>query len=289
MAQTIDEGFRVFHSWLTPTKTESQAAKNHRASIETCLKNNFGLTRFFRTGSFGNGTSICNYSDVDYFAVFPYSQFTNNSTTILQKVRNALDSRFPNSGVRISTPAVKVPFGADASENTEVVPAKYTETENGLSVYQIADGTGGWMQSSPDNHNIFVAAVDEKLANKVKPLVRFLKAWKYYRDVPILSFYLELCVAKYASGESTIFYYWDIYHILRNLWNAQLSAIQDPTGISGYIFPCASDAQEEDALSKLCTALVRAEKAFEAHDKQKVEDEFYWWRLLYDNNFPAYN
>lgn len=130
--------------------------------------------------------------------------------------------------------------------------------------------------------------MDKQLNNKVKPLIRFLKAWKYYRNVPILSFYLELYVAKYAREQTSILYYWDVHRILKNLWGAQLSAIQDPMGISGYIYPCATQAQKEDALSKLETAYGRAEKAFEAHDKQKVGNEFYWWRLLYDNNFPTY-
>lgn len=288
MAKTIDEAFRVFHSWLTPTTTESQAAKSHRASIEACLRNNFGLNRFFRTGSFGNGTSISGYSDIDYFAVIPSNEVPSGSTYFLQKVRNALDTRFPYTGVRVNSPAVSVPFGSNRSEHTEVVPAKYYSTIEGFDLYQIADGNGGWMTSSPDIHNAYVYVTDEKLSNKVKPLIRFLKAWKYYRNVPILSFYLELYVTRYAATQKTILFYWDVNRILKNLWDAQLPAIQDPMDISGYIYPCATASQKEDALSKLCTAHVRAENAFEAHDKSNVQDEFYWWRLLYDNKFPAY-
>jgi hypothetical protein len=63
VAKTVDGGFRVFLGRLTPTGTESVAAIQHRASISACLKANFGMTRFFRTGSFGNGTSITGYSD----------------------------------------------------------------------------------------------------------------------------------------------------------------------------------------------------------------------------------
>src|SRR5258708_3949048 len=71
MPRTVDEGFRDFLSRLTPSSYESAAATAHRASIEARLKNDFGLRRFFRTGSFGNGTSISGYSDVDYFASLP--------------------------------------------------------------------------------------------------------------------------------------------------------------------------------------------------------------------------
>jgi tRNA nucleotidyltransferase (CCA-adding enzyme) len=76
MPRTVEEGFLDFLTKLTPTTVESQAAKNHRASIEARLKNGFGLRRFVRIGSFGNGTSISGYSDVDYLACFPTDQLT---------------------------------------------------------------------------------------------------------------------------------------------------------------------------------------------------------------------
>lgn len=290
MAKTVEEGFRIFHERLTPTGGESEAAKQHRASIEACLKANFGIYRFFRTGSFGNGTSIRSYSDVDYFASIPRKNLTQNSYTTLRKVRDVLDDRFPDTGVTVSTPGVLVPFGTDASESTEVVPADFVKKdENGYHIYEIADGAGGWTRSSPDVHNAYVAYVDDKLSGKVKPLVRFLKAWKYYRDVPISSFYLELRVAKYAAGEKAIIYSIDVKNVLKVLWDNQLAAIQDPMGISGHIYPCSTDAKKSDALSKLLTALVRAKKAREAESADKIPDAFYWWNLLFDGYFPAYN
>ena len=71
MPRTVDEGFRDFLKKLTPSSYESDAARRHRASIEQCIKSNFGLRRFWRTGSFGNGTSVSGYSDVDYMASIP--------------------------------------------------------------------------------------------------------------------------------------------------------------------------------------------------------------------------
>src|SRR5438034_2295690 len=161
MAKTVDEGFREFHGTLTPTRRESQAAKSHRASIETCLKNNFEITRFFRTGSFGNGTSIRGYSDVDYFACIPTKNPKQNSFTTLQEVREVLIDRFQDISVR--TPAVRVRFGTDASESTEIVPANFIKRDKDSNhIYEIADGDGGWMRSSPDAHNNYVDEVDRK-------------------------------------------------------------------------------------------------------------------------------
>lgn len=293
MAKTVEEGFREFLQKLTPTATETAAAKSHRASVEACLKANFGISRFFRSGSFGNGTSIRGYSDVDYFASIPHSNISHIADDALMEVWEVLDNRFPVTGVAIKRPAIYLPFGTDASESTDVVPAKYEDSdEDDNLIYKIPnpiEGKGGWILASPDAHNNYIDNVNEELSKKVKPLIRFIKAWKYYRNVPIFSFYLEMFVARYAYSEKSIVYSIDIQSILDKLWQNQLSAIQDPIGISGYIYPCVNDAYKEDALSKLLTASIRADKAREAEEKNDIKEAFEWWDKLYDYEFPYYS
>lgn len=247
------------------------------------------MNRFFRTGSFGNGTSIRGYSDVDYFACIPAENLKQNSFTTLQEVRKALIDRFHSTDISISTPAVKVCFGTDASEWTEIVPADFVKQDkDGNHIYEIPDCDGGWIRSSPDAHNNYVDEVDRELGGKVKSLVRLLKAWKYYRGVPIRSFYLEMRVAKYASRQDFIDYSSDLRNIFKSLWDNQLAMLKDPKGITGSISPCTSEAQKFDALSKLKTALGRAEKARKAEKADNMSDAFYWWNLLFAGEFPSY-
>ena len=292
--RTIEQGFRNFLRTLTPTSRESDAAKKHRASIEACLKNNFGpTTRFFRTGSFGSGTSISGYSDVDYFAQIPASSREENSTLMLRRVRDALDKRFSKTGVRVSRPAVIVSFHPDGKESTEVTPASYVETirKEEYKVYNIPDLSGSWIRSSPNAHKAYVRKVDQKLERKVKPLIRFVKAWKYYQRVPISSFYLELRVAKYIGKKPGLAY--DAYdiaikRIFSHLHKGNLAKMRDPMEICGQIKPCSTDKKLERAKSKLSTALNRAQKACDARRKGDIEDAFYWWNKLYDRKFPNY-
>ncbi|BEP67644.1 MULTISPECIES: nucleotidyltransferase [unclassified Variovorax] len=288
MPRSIEEGFDDFLVKLKAKAPETDAAKRHRASIEACLISNFGLQRFVRMGSFGNGTSVSGFSDIDYLASIPTAKLTQSSTYSLSKIRDALDARFPRTGVNVNTPAVAVPFGTYRSETTEVVPADYVGETNGYKVYEIADGGGGWMRISPDSHNDYVARVDQRLGGRVKPLIRFIKAWKFYRKVPISSFYLEMRVAKYAEGETAIVSDIDVSRVLRSLWDQQLAKLQDPTGFSGYVPACKTDVQREDALSKLSTAVVRAQKARQASRDGDISTAFSWWRLLYDDAFPTY-
>jgi len=288
MPRDIKKGFDDFHNKIKTSAVETAAAKSHRASIESCLKNKFGLKRFTRIGSFGNGTNINGYSDVDYLASIPTSELTQTSTASLSKVRNALNYRFSSTNVRVSAPAVVCPFGAYKSEDTEVVVADYIRETNGFKVYEIADSNGGWMEVSPDAHNDYVARVNKKHGGKVKPLIRFIKAWKYYREVPISSFYLEMRVAKYADCESSIIYDIDVNQILAMLDANKLAAMQDPSGFGGNIYPCKTEASKQDALSKLKRAATRSGKARSEEENGNTKAAFEWWRLLYNDKFSTY-
>lgn len=289
MPRTVPEGFDDFLTKLRATPVETEGARRHRESIQRCLVNEYGyLKRFVRIGSFGNGTNIAGFSDVDYLAVLPISALHANSTTSMVKVRNLLAGRFPLTGVRIDCPAITLPFGTVAAEHTEIVIADYITEFNGHAAYDIPDCQGGWMGASPDAHNHYVNEQDQRLGRRVKPLIRFIKAWKYLRSVPISSFYLEMRVAKYCSSEHTILYDHDVRRVFRMLWNCQLADMRDPMGVSGNVRACKTEVQRADALSKLQTALTRSDNALEASAEDRIADAFGWWRLVFDYNFPTY-
>ena len=288
MAKTIAQGWQEFHTRLTPTSTEESGASGHRSTVESCLRDKLGMYRFARIGSFGNGTSITGHSDTDYIAVFPSDRLPDNSSNALIKVKGVLDFRFALTEVKVRTPAVRLEFGTTAAQKTEIVPAYIRGQHGEHDVYGIADGAGGWMNASPDAHNEYVRAVNAKHSGKVKKLIRYVKAWKYFREVPISSFYLEMRTAKYADGEASIVYSIDVRNVLRDMLKCGLARMQDPTGIGGYIYPCKTELQKEDALSKLETAVSRAEKAWEAESAECIAEAFQWWNKLYYYEFPKY-
>ena len=118
-------------------------------------------------------------------------------------------------------------------------------------------------------------------------MIQLVKAWKYYNDVPLSSFYLELRVTKYCETETVIVYDIDVKNVLKKLLDNELASIRDPMEISGLI-PCSStQLKKETSLSRLRTAVSRAEKAAAAKYKENFDDAFYWWNLLFNNQFPA--
>src|SRR6185312_11070570 len=230
MPLTVADAFDQFLPTLTTSFTETQSAASHRASIEARLQTDFGMKTMFRTGSFGAGTNVRYYSDVDYFAVIPTANLKANSASSLAAVAEALRARFPNTpNIRVNAPGVQVPFGVDGSETVEIIPVDETgKTRLGFRQFDIPDGFGGWIFSAPESHKAYVDDIDTTLYNKVKPLIRLVKAWKFYRNVPIKSFYLELRVAAYAKTEKTIVYSIDIKNVLAALWADQLADFPDP-------------------------------------------------------------
>lgn len=288
MAKTVNEAFDILLKRLTPSGTESATAASHRATIKACLESNFGMTSFFHSGSFGHGTSVSGHSDVDYFAVIPRENLSNDSQYTLRKIKEALERRFPRTNVVVRSPGVVVPFGSSASEVHEIIPADYVKRTGDFNIYDIPDRAGGWMRASPRAHNTYVTNEHNRLRYKLKPLIRLVKAWKYYRDAPIRSFYMELRITESMSDESSIVYKFDVRKAFRRMIDVQLRRMQDPQGISGYVY-AGSDADKNSALPRLERALARANHAREAEERGDIKTAFDWWDKVFNGKFPAYH
>lgn len=291
MALSVEEGFQAFQSRLVPLISEHNKAISHKTSVESCLVKNFECYQFTETGSFGNGTGIRHYSDTDYFAVCDAKKLSSNSGYSLTKVKEALQYTFHSTdGIGVNRPAVKLQFGNYASEVLEVTPCTFggiLDTPIGKKAsYYIPDYDDGWMLSSPLAHNAYVKKENDRLSGMVKPLIQFVKAWKYYQDVPISSFYLELRLTKYAESQKTIVYDVNVSRVFDYLENIALASMQDPMNISGLVKACSTDAKKATAISKLNTAATRARKAVEKR-LTNPDDAFYYWNLLYNDKFPA--
>ncbi|MEJ2406651.1 MAG: nucleotidyltransferase [Candidatus Thiodiazotropha sp.] len=286
--RTISQGFDTFHRKITPGSYESGKASSHKNSITRRLEDYFDLKQLFYSGSANNGTSVSYLSDVDFFAKIPTNKLKENSSSSLREIKECLQGRYPSTPVYVDSPAVVLDFGGGVWDTAEVIPADYVGTKDSKNVYDIPDGSGGWMRSSPSLHNSYVTAENNRLGKKLKPLIRFLKAWKYYCNVPISSFYLELRATKWMESEDSIVYDIDLKTILKKLEDSGLAAIQDPKGVSGYVNACSSDVKKKDALSKLSTARVRAEKARDAENSGNTRVAFEWWDKVFAGNFPSY-
>ncbi len=64
--------------------------------------------------------------------------------------------------------------------------------------------------------------------------------------------------------------------------------MNDPTGNTGRIYACSTTPKADEALSKLSSALGRAEKAKDYLEAGYTEEAFAEWDKLFGGKFPAF-
>lgn len=288
-SRSVAEAFETFVRRLTPTETQRNAGAGHRASVKAALEARLDVRNFFETGSFSHGTGVRNYSDID--ALVSLGNKPDSSYTALTRVRDALLHRFPNTPISIDRPAVRVKF-AGGYETWEIIPGfmSLRGTASQL-VYDIPGPAAGsaYIDSAPKEHLKYVNECNTAPGKKgaAKELARLIKAWKYYRSVPISSFYLEMRCAQHVASVSSYIAVWDVSLVLSKLVGHSLAAMNDPKRAAGLIHACSSDAARIDALSKLSTASARADRALSAYRADRTNDCFEALDLLFAGHFPS--
>jgi predicted nucleotidyltransferase len=289
MARTVNEGFEEFLRRLVPTEAQRNAGVSHRASVRAALEAKLSVINFYETGSFSHGTGVRNYSDIDALVSLKNAK-PDSSYTALNWVKDALSARFSRTVVTIRRPAVVVEFGA-GYETWEVIPGFITgRGGSDQLVYDIPGPSAGaaWIDSAPKEHLAYVNSCDQSPhKGDAKALARLVKAWKYYCNAPISSFYLEMRAAQHVKALTTYIHVWDVCLLLEGLKGHQLASMNDPSGASGRIHACSSDSTRSDALSKLTTAATRARKALDAYKADDLDTAFFYLDLLFGGKFPA--
>lgn len=246
-------------SWLddltvyyTPTPTQFDGARGHRSAIQARLDTFLGVSEMFEIGSLRHGTGVWYYSDADYLVSLKGVR-PDSPWTMLSRVKEQLQARFPTTTVVIRRPAVVCKF---SDGDVEIVPA-YPATLG----YWISNPSDGWMLTHPKDHNRYVTDINTRHSGAVKKLARQVKVWKYRRNVPISSCYLEMRTAKHMDGEASYSPLWDLYLTLKKMRDVELAAMNDPTGLGSRFGSCSSESNRLDAMSKIERAVNRALKA----------------------------
>jgi hypothetical protein len=288
MPRSVAQAFDEFLRRLTPLESEREARAKHRDGIEASLRGSMDVSRFQEIGSFANDTGIRKHCDVDLLVSIKGAK-PGSPDTALGWVKNALTASFPNTRVYVSRPAVVVEFpNGDGTWN--LIPAFAAgRRDDNFPLYEIPAVETGWIDSAPDAHVSYFNEVNgtSKISGAAKNLARLAKAWKYYNEMQVSSFYLEMRAAEYISGEETHIPMWDICGLLQRLDQLRLAPMQDPKTVTGQFYACPTDAKREEVVAKLRRSANRGRKALEAFRDEDTPEAFYYLDLLFGGNFPG--
>ena len=160
MTQTANQYLADLTAAYTPSTSQFEGAKSHRAAIQARLDVYLGLHEMFATSPPADSME-----NADYIASLKGSMPVSEWTA-LNKVKETLQDRFPKTDIVIRRPAVVCRF---SDGPVEVVPAYPSYDQKGNEDgYWIADPTGGWMKTHPKNHNAYVNAVNKKHSGGAK-------------------------------------------------------------------------------------------------------------------------
>ncbi len=269
---------------IPPSFDATTVARRKEEIVAGLQKGGITVVSSFEAGSFSHGTAIAGKADVDLMAWVTYSEQTALPSSMLEKFRSSLYIYTSATSAKVSSPTVQLSF--PTPPRLEVVPAFYEkEVASGL-LYEIPGRGNEWVVSAPKVHKQFVNTQNDRLAKKVKPLVRLVKAWRYHVQAPISSFYLEMRTAEYAKGEKSIYYYIDLPSVLRRILGKGLADMNDPSGVAGRIPACSSEANRAASKRLMTDAMSNLERAEAARNAGNRSDYWSFMSRVFGTEFP---
>lgn len=288
---TIADSFQDLLSELEPSEGAVDSAEGHIASIRSRLEKTFDISKTMRVGSYARDTFIEGQSDVDMFAVIRrdnvrWGDRYTASTTVLDRVRGALEDRFSATHIRRDGQAVVIRF---TDGNVDVVPAVFARwSDDKHPVYGIPDGSGGWLETSPSLHNAYLRRADHTAGGKLRGTARLLKFWRHCRspEIPLSSFYIEMVLAADEVCPTAKSYAWCVANAYRALARRECRAIRDPKGVSGLIPGVGTEVQRARALDAVRYARDHAQLALDARRDDDIDEARRQWDLVFNSEFP---
>lgn len=141
-----------------------------QARLDACFGDK--LKSQFRFGSSTRGTilprSMDENSDIDYMIVFDGDD--NVPQTYLDRLKRFAEVYYGRSGIYQSSPTIVLELN---HIKFDLVPAKTAW----LSGYKIPNGSGGWMNTDPNDFNSILEEKNKSNSSLIKPTIRLAKYW----------------------------------------------------------------------------------------------------------------
>jgi len=290
----IGNDFDIFCANLTVSQNDRAVISSRYKAITKCLNAKFYGTisdtdhsRYY--GSYGRGTAICGFSDLDITYSLPVDLYpgdsdshTNVQSVLLQKIRAVLLGTYPNTDIAADGQVVVVRF----SDNKvfDVLPV-FDPSGKGIMLYPDASNGGSWKATNPVAEQDAIAKMDKECNSNLKQLCRMTRAWRVYCNVPIKGLLIDTLAYNFLKdweyrAKTSVYYDYmsrDFFSYLANQDTDQAYWLAPGSGQFVYR---ASDKFEYKANCALTVC------------REAIEDDKYQtlrrpkWRSIYGTAYP---
>ena len=287
---SVSKRFSVFLANIMLTEPQMESGRSRRESVVQVLNSEYWGSQHktnnsLFVGSWGKFTTVRPPRDVDILFKLPksvYDRFArrtgNKQSQLLQEIKGILAAKFTNTRIKGDGPVVKVPF---ASYDVELIPA--FDLTNGRYWICMTDNGGYYKEADYDAEAEAVKSSNDNTKEKTRDLIRMMKRWQAYCNVPLKSFWIELLAIDFLFGwehkdKSMVYYDWMVRDFLRHLEGKSHHTLYAPG-----TFEIMNIG--DDWLSKARTARQRAEKACENEsDSPTIAGEE--WQKIFGIDIP---
>ena len=283
--------FSAFQENLRLTTNQRLEGQRHHAGVRQSLNRHYygsssETANSFLIGSWAKFTRTRPPRDIDLYFVLPNSMYWrynayqgNKQSALLQEVKKALQSTYPNTDLRGDGQVVVVGFNR---MSVEVVPAFLLD--NGQYLICDTHHGGRYNVSDPKAELSFIENVNRNCNKNLCPLIMMMKSWQEQCNVPLKSFLIELVAAEFLQQcrwANCGYYYYD--WIMRDFF---LYLYWKANGI--VIVPGTNETIQlgDHWKSRTKTAYDRAVKACEYEKEDYVHLAGEEWQKIFGEQIP---
>lgn len=170
----------------------------------------------FYVGSYGRGTAIRGFSDLDMIFRLPYEEYerhnryqNNGQSALLQAVRDSLRKTYNTTSIGGDGQVVVISFTDGIT--FEVVPAFVNK--DGSYTFPDSNDGGKWRITDPKPEIDAIFSMDSKCNGNLKWLCRMMRAWKNEWNVPMGGLLIDTLACRFIESwpyrdKSFLYYDW---------------------------------------------------------------------------------
>lgn len=288
------ERFDRFLDNISLTAFQNQDARTKFEGVSKKLHDHFYATEYngstrLVVGSYAKRTTIRPARDVDVYFKLPWSEFNESSPTynvqssLLQRIKAVLQTKYTNTDIRGDNQVVVVNFSN--AHYVEVVPCfedSFPATAGQFFIPNTTNG-GSWRKADPRAEIKDIEESDRQTAGNTRKLIKMLKRWQEYCNVPIRTLVLELRVINFLkcyehAAKSSIFYDWMVRDFFLELLKYENGHCKMP-GLTEIIY------YGGHWKSKAESALARAIKACEYEAQGNELNATLEWKKIFGDDY----